>query len=90
MHFIITTHARQRMVERRISEVEVAITLRSYDIATELVNYTTRLSKDFSRKLALLLWVVGYRPLIEPVIIKTAAWKESLHVQSGYQNRRRR
>ena len=90
MHFVITAHARQRMIERRISEIEVAITLRTYDLAVELLNYTTRLSKAFSQKLALALWVVGYRPFSEPVIIKTVAWKEALHVRTRGQNRRRR
>jgi len=74
------------MVERRISEIEVAITLSSYDWAMELINYTTRLSKDFSRKIALVLWIVGYLPLIEPVIIKTVAWKELFNVRTGDQN----
>jgi len=90
MQYLITSHARQRMVERRISEIEVAITLSSYDWAMELINYTTRLSKDFSRKIALVLWIVGYLPLIEPVIIKTVAWKELFNVRTGYQNRHHR
>jgi hypothetical protein len=88
MHYIITVHAQQRMVERRISELEVAITLRSYDLAVELLNYTTRLTKHFSRQLALLLWVVDYHPLSEPVIIKTVAWKENSDVRTSYRNRR--
>lgn len=75
MKFSCIGHPRTRMKERRISDGQISYVLENFHTTYPGNLDSTTLLGTLPDGRTLKVWVIGSLPLVEPVIIKSAAWE---------------
>jgi hypothetical protein len=75
MEFIYTLHARERMLERGVTEDEILYVLFRYSLTFPADNGGTSLLAYFPDGSHLTVWVANPMPITEPIIVKSVGRK---------------
>jgi hypothetical protein len=74
MKLVIKGHALDRLKLRNISEEDIEYVLRNQLLTFPGENEATAVQGAFPNGNVLRVWVLGSIPLVEPFVIKSAAW----------------